>query len=104
MEAAEQYRTLMARGDIQLCVSSADLLKEYSDKELRIIMCHNGVLMNVFCEAAQKYKEKNKTQKAVALFEALSITPYRDPEVIIQGLLRDRTNGGAAGCGAVMVS
>ena len=66
MEAAEQYRTLMARGDIQLCVSSGDLLKEYSDKELRIIMCHNGVLMNVFCEAAQKYKEKNKYNTAVS--------------------------------------
>ncbi len=73
---AELYAMLYAR--MPQPVTEAGLSKEFSDKELRVLMKHNGMLINDYDQRSGSYNEKTKTSKCKILVEAV-------PTMIIPG-------------------
>jgi hypothetical protein len=56
-KAAIVYRTLFHRIDLRGRLTPEDLLSYFNDKDLRVIMGHNGININEFCAADKKYKQ-----------------------------------------------
>ena len=75
---AELYAALHAR--MPRPVTEEALLKEFSDKELRVLMTHNGMLINDYDQRTGSYKEKTKTSKCRLIIAAVStmIVPKRN--------------------------
>ena len=60
----------------------AALKKSFSDKELRVLMKHNGMLINDYDNSTHSYSEKTKQAKCDILVEAspTMIVPGEEPE------------------------
>ena len=65
---AELYAILYTR--IPRPIQEATLSKEFSDKELRVLMKHNGMLINDYDQKSGSYQEKTKTTKCKILVAA----------------------------------
>jgi hypothetical protein len=63
-------------------VTVIGLKKNFSDKELRVLMKHNGMLINDYDPRSQSYSEKTKQAKCDILVEAAPtmIVPGTEPE------------------------
>ena len=64
-ELASLYTVFYAR--IPPNPTAEALAAEFADKELRVLVTQNGVLINDYCEITHKYTEKTKSQKVSAL-------------------------------------
>ena len=60
-ELASLYTAFYAR--IPPNPTAEALAAEFADKELRVLVTQNGVLINDYCEITHKYTEKTKSQK-----------------------------------------
>ena len=63
-ELASLYTVFYAR--IPPNPTAEALAAEFADKELRVLVTQNGVLINDYCEITHKYTEKTKSQKVSA--------------------------------------
>ena len=63
-------------------VTEASLSKEFSDKELRVLMKHNGMLINDYDQRTGSYSEKTKVAKCKILVAAAPtmIVPGSEPD------------------------
>ena len=77
---AELYAMLYAR--MARPVTEASLSKEFSDKELRVLMKHNGMLINDYDQRTGSYSEKTKVAKCKILVAAAPtmIVPGSEPD------------------------
>jgi hypothetical protein len=94
---AELYAILYNR--IPRPINEATLAKEFSDKELRVLMKHNGMLINDYNPNSSSYNEKTKTAKCKILVDAAPtmIVPTRMPGAHVtspNALAAAQTNGG----------
>jgi hypothetical protein len=85
---AELYAMLYAR--IPQPVTEAGLSEEFSDKELRVLMKHNGMLINDYDQRSGRYNEKPKTLKCKILVAAM-------PTLIVPGTETDADSPTSAG-------
>ena len=91
------YRTLFHRIDLRGRLTPEDLLSYFNDKDLRVIMGHNGININEFCAADKKYKERTKVEKARTLLKVMGERFLKDPDDLIAALtapeqLNDKLN------------
>eukprot|EP01052_Picozoa_sp_SAG31_P045668 SAG31_NODE_8432_length_1453_cov_1.621861_1_plen_341_part_00 len=77
---ARAYKELYKR--IPTNATPEMLAAEFADKELRIIMSQNGMLINNYCPETGRYSEKTKVQKIEALLSVLNT--LTDPDAILQ--------------------
>jgi hypothetical protein len=87
-ELAELYAALHAR--MPQPVTQAGLSKEFSDRELRVLMKHNGMHINDYDQRTDSFNEKTKTSKCKTLAAAVSamIVPERDAGSPTDGTVR----------------
>ena len=70
---AKAYEELYAR--IPPSATTKMLAAEFADKELRIIMSQNGILINNYNPDSGRYTEKTKIQKIEALLSVIGAYP-----------------------------
>jgi len=74
-ETKEELATLYAQffDRIPVGATPEQMAQEFADKELRVILSQNGVLINDYNQASGRYTERTKIQKIEAILSVVNM-------------------------------